>query len=107
MHINPKLLNDNIRQRIKSVRTAETESRLSQAELGEVLDLNRSTIANIESGSQRASLHNIYELCAHYNLELADLLPSVTEMRRRSAGIRYTGVDPSLTPVLEKLRRKG
>lgn len=107
MYINSKLLNDSVRQRIKSLRTAETESRLSQAGLGEVLDLNRSTIANIESGLQRASLHNVYELCAHYNLELSDLLPSVAEMRKRSAGIRYAGVDPSLAPVLEKLRRKG
>ncbi|MCG8371360.1 MAG: helix-turn-helix domain-containing protein [Proteobacteria bacterium] len=106
MPINSRLLHDSIRQRIKNVRTAEVETRLSQAELGKVLGLNRSTIANIESGLQRASLHHIYELCAHYNLELGDLLPSVAEMRRRSAGTRYEGVDPSLAPVLEKLRSR-
>ncbi|MCG8369091.1 MAG: helix-turn-helix domain-containing protein, partial [Proteobacteria bacterium] len=60
MPINSRLLHDSIRQRIKNLRTAEVETRLSQAELGKVLGLNRSTIANIESGLQRASLHHIY-----------------------------------------------
>lgn len=107
MQINARLLYDHVRQRIRAVRTAETESRLSQAGLGEVLGLKRSTVANLESGTQRASLYNVYELCAHYNLELTDLLPSVAEMRRRSAQLRYEGVDSRLAPVLEKLKRKG
>ena len=107
MHIDAKLLYDTVRRRIKSVRTAETETRLSQTELGEILGLKRSTVANIESGTQRASLHNVYELCAHYNLQLSDLLPGVDELRRRSADVRYEGVDPALSPILEKLQRKG
>ncbi len=107
MHIDSKLLYDNIRQRIKAIRTAEVDTRLSQAELGEILGLTRSTVANIESGTQRASLHNIYEICAHYNLELSDLLPGVADIRKRSAGLKYEGIDPGLSPILEKLQRQG
>ena len=107
MHIDATLLYDNVRQRIKDLRTAETDTRLSQAELGEILGLKRSTVANLESGTQRASLHNVYEICAHYNLELSDLLPSVADLRKRSAGLKYDGVDPGLSPVLERLQRKG
>lgn len=107
MHIDAKLLYDSVRQRIKALRTAEIDTRLSQAELGEVLGLKRSTVANLESGTQRASLHNIYEICAHYNLELSDLLPSVADIRKRSKGLKYEGVDPGLSTVLEKLQQKG
>ena len=106
MHIDPRLLYENVRQQIKAVRTAETDTRLSQAELGEILGVKRSTVANLESGAQRASLHNVYEICAHYNLELADLLPSVADVRKRTAELKYEGVDPGLSPVLEKLRQK-
>lgn len=105
MHIDAKLLYNDIRQQIKAVRTAETETRLSQAELGEILGVKRSTVANLESGTQRASLHNVYEICAHYNLELSDLLPSIADMQKRSTELRYEGVDPGLSPVLEKLKR--
>lgn len=107
MHIDSKLLYDNIRQQIKAIRTAEFDTRLSQEELGEILGLTRSTVANIESGTQRTSLHNIYEICAQYNLELSDLLPSVADMRKRSAGLKYEGIDPGLSPILEKLQRQG
>ena len=107
MYIDTGLLYETIRQRIKSVRTAEADKRLSQAKLGEVLGMKRSTVANVEAGAQRASLHNVYEICAHYNLELTDLLPSVEEMRRRSAELKYDGVEPGLSHVLEKLQQKG
>lgn len=107
MHIDATLLYDKVRQRVRAIRTAETETRLSQAELGVVLGVKRSTVANIESGAQRASLHNVYEICAHYNLELSDLLPSVADIQKRSAGLKYEGVDPGLSSVLEKLQRQG
>ena len=106
MHIDARLLYDSVRQRIKAIRTAEADTSLSQSELGEVLGVKRSTVANIESGTQRASLHNVYEICAHYNLELSDFLPSVADLRKRSTELRYEGVDPELSPVLEKLKQQ-
>ena len=69
--------------------------------------MKRSTVANLESGTQRASLHNVYEICAHYNLELADLLPSIADLQKRSTELRYDGVDPGLSPVIDKLKRNG
>ena len=106
VHVDAKLLYETVRQRIRDLRTAEVETRLSQAELGEVLGVTRSTIANLESGAQRASLHNVYELCAHYNLELADMLPSIADMRQRSASLGYDDVEPGLASIIEKLKRR-
>ena len=105
VHIDAKLLYETVRQKIRDLRTAEADTRLSQAELGEVLGVKRSTIANLESGAQRVSLHNVYELCAHYNLELADMLPSIAGMRQRSASLGYDDVEPGLSSVIEKLKR--
>ena len=105
VHIDAKLLYETVRQKIRDLRTAEADTRLSQAELGEVLGVKRSTIANLESGAQRASLHNVYELCAHYNLELTDMLPSIASMRQRSASLGYDDVEPGLSSVIEKLKR--
>ena len=106
VHIDAKLLYETVRHKVRDLRTAEVDRRLSQAELGEVLGVKRSTIANLESGAQRASLHNVYELCAHYNLELADVLPSVADMRQRSARLGYDNAEPGLASVIEKLKRR-
>lgn len=106
MRVDARLLYETVRRRIKDLRTAEADRRLSQAELGEVLGVKRSTIANLESGAQRASLHNVYELCAHYDLELGDVLPSIAEMRQRSAGLGYDDIEPGLSSVIEKLKRR-
>ena len=102
MPVDAKLLYETVRHRIKDLRTAETDTRLSQD-----LGVKRSTIANIESGAQRASLHNVYALCAHYHLELADVLPSVADMQRRSAKLGYTDIEPGLSSIIEKLKRRG
>ncbi len=108
MAIDANLLYEQVRERIKRIRTAEHDVKLSQAELGQVLGLTRSSVANLESGAQRASLHNIYEICAHYHLELADFLPSVAEARTQSsspASTKYDGLDPRFTPVIAKLQK--
>jgi len=108
MVIDANLLYEHVRKRVKSIRTAEPDVKLSQAELGEVLGLKRSSVANLESGAQRASLHNIYEICAHYGLELSDFLPSVADAREQFASplsSKYGGVDPSLSSVIEKLQK--
>lgn len=108
MVIDANLLYEKVRERIKSIRTAEHDVKLSQAELGQVLGLSRSTVANLESGAQRASLHNVYEICAHYNLELAHFLPSIAEARTQFASLattKYGDIDPKLSPVIEKLQK--
>lgn len=103
MQIDRDLLYQEIRKHIKLLRTAETETTLTQAQLGAILGLTRSTVANLESGAQRTSLHNVYEICAHYGLELTDLLPSVREMALRTRQIPGANAPPSVNHVLEKL----
>lgn len=105
MQIDRDLLYQHVRKHIKHIRTAQTETTLTQAQLGELLGLTRSTVANLESGAQRTSLHNVYEICAYYRLELDDLLPSVTEMVRRTSELPNANAPPSLNHVIEKLSK--
>ena len=105
MQVDSNLLYQDVQQQIKRIRTAEIETTLTQAQLGDILGLTRSTVANLESGAQRASLHNVYEICAHFGLELADILPSVSEMVRRSSKLPDADVPPSVKHVIEKLRK--
>ena len=104
MQIDRDLLYQHVRKHVKRIRTAETETTLTQAQLGELLRLTRSTVANLESGAQRTSLHNVYEICAHFGLELNDLLPSVTEMVRRTSELPSANAPPSVNHVLEMLK---
>ena len=105
MQIDRGLLYQHVRNHIKHIRTAETETTLTQAQLGEILGLTRSTVANLESGAQRTSLHNLYVICAHFGLELTDLLPSVAEMVRRTSELPSANAPPSVNHVLEMLKQ--
>ena len=105
--IDADLLYRTIRERIKSIRTAEPDTRLSQEELGAILGLKRSSVANLETGAQRASIHNLYALCDHFGLDLIDVLPDIETVRPDSetfdVAINYD-VDTDLVPIIKKLQ---
>lgn len=51
--------------------------KLTQAQVAERLGLTRASLANIETGRQRAMLHHIYEIADALELEsILDLIPS-------------------------------
>ena len=79
--IDPELLNSTVRHTIKDLRTGNADTRMSQLEIGKILGLSRSAVANLETGKQKVSLHNVYALCDHLSLDLTDVLPSVKDMR--------------------------
>jgi len=105
--VDAELLNRTVRERIRNLRSAEPETKLSQAELGKILGLSRSAVANLESGAQRVSLHNIYAICAHFNLKLEDLLPSFEDVCARTESTKpfKYDVDPQHVAAFEKLQK--
>lgn len=105
--IDADLLYHEIRRRIKSIRTAEFDRKLSQEDLGLILGLKRSSVANLETGAQRASIHNIYALCDHFGVDLLDVLPSINKVRVTSEKLdatTYDDVDTGLHPIIKKLQ---
>lgn len=65
---------------------------LTQAQVAERLGLTRASLANIETGRQRAMLHHIYEVVEALDLDsIADLLPAKLPESWRPAGRRKPG----------------
>lgn len=52
---------------------------LSQRELGELVGVSRTTIANIENEKQFLSIDLLYRICVALGLEIQDVLPTVAE----------------------------
>ena len=97
-----------VREKIKDLRTdsSEFKPKLSQAGLGTVLSLTRSSVANIESGSQRVSLANIYAICDHFKLNLVDFLPTLGEVTRDTEQLTADSeLGPKTFRALQKLKQ--
>jgi len=82
--IDEEALYKKIRESIRSIRTNEGDRQLSQTQLGKVLGIKRSTVANLETGAQKPSLHNVYALCEHFGIDLLDVLPNVQTVRKEA-----------------------
>jgi transcriptional regulator with XRE-family HTH domain len=61
----------------RNVAAHRTNRKLTQAQVAERIGLTRASLANIETGRQRAMLHHVYELVDALKLDsITDLLPS-------------------------------
>lgn len=69
-----------IGERIKKVRNLQNP-KITQVALANKLDIERTSITNIETGSQRATLHLLYRIAQELNIALTDLLPDVNDER--------------------------
>lgn len=50
---------------------------MTQAELGVIVGMTRSSIANIEAGRQRILLHDVYGFCAAFNVTPQTLMKEI------------------------------
>ena len=74
--INESALYDYIGEIFRDARKITTPE-TSQQEMANILNVERSSISNIEAGKQRPSLSMIYQFCHHFNLPLDHVLPDV------------------------------
>jgi transcriptional regulator with XRE-family HTH domain len=65
---------------VEQLKRKRREDLISQAELGAQAGLQHSSIANIEAGKQRVSLHSLYDLCNALDLEPREILPTIAEV---------------------------
>jgi DNA-binding XRE family transcriptional regulator len=74
-------------ERLRKLRdeSAFGNRRMTQADLASVVGLERTSITNIEKGTQKASLHVLYALCEALHTDLIDLLPARSEVVREDA----------------------
>jgi transcriptional regulator with XRE-family HTH domain len=69
-----------IGERIRNLREQATPKRMTQAELAASVGLERTSITNIERGSQKVPLHVLYRICIALGATLVELLPSMAEV---------------------------
>lgn len=71
-------------ERLRKLRDeAETPNgRLTQATLASQVGVKRTSITNIEKGTQRVSLHLLYAICEELNANVSDVLPALSEVVR-------------------------
>jgi transcriptional regulator with XRE-family HTH domain len=67
---------------LPGLRAAREAKLLTQQELADVAGLNRTTIAQLETGTRNAHLRTIRQLAAVLGVTAQDLLESATPMRR-------------------------
>lgn len=74
------------------------EAKLTQTQLANRCGLTRGSIANIESGNQRPTLHTLWSLANALDVDMRSFLPSSDELCMDEAGI----AEPTLTYRLKK-----
>ncbi len=65
----------------RTIRQIRAEARLSQTALAKRCGLTRGSIANIELGNQRPTLHTLWTVAEALNVEPRDLVPARDELR--------------------------
>ena len=85
-------------QRIRDLRNQRTP-KLTQARLASLLEVERTSVTNIENGTQRPPLAFLYRLSLELNAPLAEILPTTDEVsiRHLSGKLAPRGVLPPKT----------
>lgn len=97
MKINEDTLYKHIGRLVKFYRQA---SKVTQDELAERVGVTRTSITNIESGSQKLPLHLLFRICAALNLEAADILPRLSDVvtHEEQETIKIDGQTKQMSP---------
>jgi transcriptional regulator with XRE-family HTH domain len=66
-------------QRIRDLRNQRTP-KLTQSRLASLLEVERTSVTNIENGTQRPPLAFLYRLSVELNAPLAEILPTTEEV---------------------------
>lgn len=58
----------------ENLKFLRTKNKLTQAELGKILNLSRSTISNYEAGKMQPSIETIIEISKYFKITIDSLL---------------------------------
>ncbi len=78
-----RLLGERLRKLREELVTPD--GRMTQAALAATVGLERTSITNIEKGTQKVSLHVLYSLCEALHVKITDILPAAVDVERETA----------------------
>ena len=69
-------------ERLRKLREEQetTRRRMTQAELAAMVGLERTSITNIEKGTQKVPLHVLYKICDALGAHVTDVLPAMADV---------------------------
>jgi transcriptional regulator with XRE-family HTH domain len=87
-------------ERIRRAREGHPTGRMTQAELADAVQLERTSITNIEKGNQKIPVHMLYRLCDVLRIPVAETLPAVAEVTREveATQLNFAGQTYRTTP---------
>lgn len=80
--IDDQLLYKTIGAKLRDLRENAAGGRKTQADLAELVGLERTSITNIEKGVQKVPLHVLYRICNVFEVSLAEVLPSIEQVQQ-------------------------
>lgn len=83
-------LNALLGQRIRRVRETQSPP-MSQGRLAEILQLQRTSVTNIEAGRQKPTLEMLYRFCEHFGLTIGEFLPDVSDVVKLESELLIIG----------------
>jgi len=70
------------------IKIERNRRKISQEELGEILDLTRASIINLEKGRHRPSIYQLILIARHFNMEYTSLIPvSIVSKKEKKKNI--------------------
>jgi DNA-binding XRE family transcriptional regulator len=96
----------------KKIKALRIENNVTQAELAIALNLQRTSVTNIEAGKQSAPLHVYFQICSFFKENLIDFIPSnfssVQKMEVDSITCeqQISEKSPKLAEVIRKISAK-
>lgn len=80
--IDDQLLYKTIGSKVRDLRENADGGRKTQAELAELVGLERTSITNIEKGVQKVPLHVLYRICSVFDVPLNEVLPALEQVQQ-------------------------
>jgi transcriptional regulator with XRE-family HTH domain len=77
--VDEKKLYGELGKRIQQRRRSQSPL-MSQEQLATILGLKRTSVTNLERGTQKITLGTIYRLCETFGVSVADLLPALVDV---------------------------
>ena len=78
--------------------------KLTQEELANILEVERTTLSAIEGGKQKAPLHLLYRISVQFSIPLTKLLPPTEEFLSRH--LELESVPEKTRSVITRLQKK-
>lgn len=102
--LDERKLHESVGANIKKLRL---KHRYKQSDIAERIGLTRTSISNIETGAQNATLSVVYKFCRVFDVSLNEILPSPNEVALQTVKTTDRNqevIGKKVSAVLEKIR---